>query len=73
MAKLIYGCGLRLSEGLRLRIKDIDLEQSIIIVRSGKGDEDRITVMPERLKDELIHHIASVRLLYDRGSPLDEM
>ena len=66
MARLTYGCGLRLSECTRLRIKDIDLEQNIVIVRSGKGDEDRITVMPERLKDELIHHIASVRLLYDR-------
>lgn len=66
MAMLIYGCGFRLSECLRLRIKDIDLEQGIIVVKSGKGDEDRRTVLPERLKDDLIHHIASARLLYDR-------
>lgn len=66
MAMLTYGCGLRLNECLRLRIKDIDLEQNIIIVRSGKGNEDRRTVLPERLKDGLIHHIALVRSLYDR-------
>lgn len=66
MAMLIYGCGLRLSECLRLRIKDIDLEQNIIIVKSGKGDKDRRTVLPERLKDDLIPYIASVRSLHDQ-------
>jgi integron integrase len=66
MAMLTYGCGLRLSECVRLRIKDIDLEQNIVTVRSGKGDNDRRTVLPERLKDDLIHHITSVRSLYDR-------
>ncbi|MEM2111508.1 MAG: integron integrase [Candidatus Bathyarchaeia archaeon] len=66
MAMLIYGCGLRLNECMSLRIKDVDLEQNIVIVRSGKGDEDRRTVLPERLKDELIHHITSVRQLYDK-------
>lgn len=65
MAMLIYGCGLRLVECLRLRIKDLDLEQSIVLVRSGKGDEDRRTVLPERLKDDLIHHLDSIRTLYD--------
>jgi integron integrase len=66
MAMLTYGCGLRLNECFSLRIKDVDLEQNIVIVRSGKGDEDRRTVLPERLKDGLIHHIALVRSLYDR-------
>ena len=65
MAMLIYGCGLRLQEGLMLRIKDIDLEQNTVIVRSGKGDKDRITVLPEVLKDDLIRHIPEVRALYD--------
>jgi integron integrase len=65
MAMLIYGCGLRLSECLQLRIKDIDLEQNIVIVRGGKGDEDRRTVLPERLNDDLIQHCLSVRTLYD--------
>jgi len=44
MAMLIYGCGLRLQECLGLRIKDIDLEQNLIMIRAGKGDKDRRTV-----------------------------
>lgn len=66
MAMLIYGCGLRLQECLRLRIKDIDLEQNVVIIRSGKEDKDRRTVLPEVLKDDLIRHIGEVRSLYDR-------
>lgn len=71
MAMLIYGCGLRLHECLRLRIKDIDLEQNTVIVRSGKGDQDRCTVLPETLKDDLIRHIAEVRSLYDQDRKQD--
>jgi len=66
MAMLTYGCGLRLHECLRLRIKDVDLEQNIVIVRSGKGDKDRRTVLPESLKDDLIRHMAEVRSFYDQ-------
>ncbi len=65
MAMLIYGCGLRLSECVRLRVKDIDLEQNILIVREAKGDKDRRTVLPETLKDNLIEHLASVRKFYE--------
>jgi len=50
MAMLIYGCGLRLQECLQLRLKDIDIEQNMVVVRSGKGDKDRRTVLPEVLK-----------------------
>lgn len=66
MAKLIYGCGLRLNECLSLRIKDVDIEQGILIVRSGKGDKDRRTVLPESLKNDLIAHISDVKTLYDQ-------
>ncbi len=66
MAMLIYGCGLRLQECLSLRIKDIDLEQNMVIVRAGKGDKDRRTMLPEMLKEDLIHHISEVRALYDQ-------
>ncbi|MEA1958136.1 MAG: integron integrase [Chloroflexota bacterium] len=66
MAMLTYGCGLRLNECLELRIKDIDLEQNVILVRSGKGNKDRLTVLPESLRDTLIHHIADVKAIYDR-------
>jgi integron integrase len=66
MAQMIYGCGLRLNEALTLRIKDLDFERNIVILRSGKGDKDRGTVLPESLKDALIEHIGSARSLYDQ-------
>jgi integron integrase len=66
MTMLTYGCGLRLKECLMLRIKDVNLEQNILMVRSGKGDQDRRTVLPETLKDDLIRHIGEVRVLYDQ-------
>jgi len=66
MAMLIYGCGLRLQECLRLRIKDVDLEQNMVIVRSGKGDKDRRTVLPESLKDEITRHSAAVKSVYEK-------
>lgn len=47
--RLLYGTGLRLMEGLRLRVKDLDIPQRLVIVRGGKGDKDRVTVLPERL------------------------
>lgn len=65
MAMLIYGCGLRIHECLNLRIKDVDIEQGILVVRAGKGDKDRRTVLPESLKDELVRHIAEARSIYD--------
>lgn len=51
MAKLLYGSGLRLMECLRLRVKDIDLDQRMIVVRDGKGEKDRVTMLPESLID----------------------
>ena len=72
MAKVIYGCGLRLTECLSLRIKDVDVEQAIVLVRTGKGHKNRRTVLPETLKDALIARLATVRTLYDqdRGEKL---
>lgn len=66
IAMLTYGCGLRIAECISLRIKDVDLEQSIVIVRAGKGDKDRRTVLPDRIKDDLIKHIESVRQIYEK-------
>ena len=56
MAKLIYGCGLRVMECIRLRVKDIDFEMNQIVVRDGKGKKDRITVLPDGIKSSLIEH-----------------
>ena len=53
MAQLLYGCGLRLQECVRLRIKDIDFQRSQIIVRDGKGRKDRVTVLPQSLEEHL--------------------
>lgn len=53
VARLLYGTGMRLLEGCRLRIKDVDLERRIIVVRDGKGAKDRVTVLPGSLVDEL--------------------
>jgi integron integrase len=49
MATLLYGTGMRLMEGLRLRVKDIEFERREIVVRDGKGAKDRVTVLPENL------------------------
>ncbi|MFM8278162.1 MAG: phage integrase N-terminal SAM-like domain-containing protein, partial [Cyanobium sp.] len=61
VAQLLYGGGLRLMEALRLRIKDVDLEQCCITVRCGKGDKDRRTVMPSSLVDPLKRHMKEVQ------------
>lgn len=53
MAELLYGSGLRVSECATLRVKDIDLDAGTILVRSGKGNKDRITVLPEFCKKSL--------------------
>jgi integron integrase len=65
MAQLTYGCGLRLAECLNLRIHDIDMERGIVTVRSGKGDKDRTTIFPDKLKDDMIAHLATIRNLHD--------
>ncbi len=53
MAGLLYGAGLRLMECVRLRVKDVDFDQHHIIVRSGKGNKDRVTILPDRLVSDL--------------------
>jgi integron integrase len=66
MAKLLYGGGLRLMECLRLRVKDLDFAQHQIIVRDGKGMEDRVTMLPESLIIPLQEHLSHVKRLYAR-------
>jgi len=66
MAMLTYGCGLRLAECLSLRVQDIDIQRGIVTVRSGKGDKDRTTVLPDKLKDDLLGHLQKTRVLHDQ-------
>ncbi len=64
LAALLYGCGLRLLEGLRLRVKDVDFGRNEITVRNGKGGKDRRTVLPMRLRDGLRAQLDAVRVLH---------
>ena len=64
VAKLLYGTGMRLMEALRLRVQDIDFEQFQIIVRSGKGNKDRVTTLPEALVEPLKKQIAHARIIH---------
>ncbi len=57
--KFLYGTGLRLMEALRLRVKDVDFERNQIIVHGGKGDKDRVTMLPETLKGGVVGAFAS--------------
>jgi integron integrase len=65
MAGLLYGSGLRLTECLRLRVKDLDFDHRQILVRDGKGQKDRLTVMPDRHRTRLESHLQRVRQLFD--------
>ena len=61
LAKLLYGAGLRVKEGLRLRVKDIDFAQSQLIIRDAKGNRDRITVLPQSIAPQLKAHLIQVK------------
>jgi integron integrase len=66
IASLLYGSGLRLSEGLALRVKDVVLERGELIVRYGKGGKDRVTMLPGTLVTALRTHLARLRSWYDQ-------
>jgi integron integrase len=66
IALLLYGAGLRLLEALRLRVKDIDLEMNQITVRDGKGQKDRITMLPATANALLVEHLKQVRRIHQQ-------
>ena len=66
VAHLLYGSGLRLLESLRLRVKDLDFARGELIVREGKGNKDRVTMLPEILQPDLRHHLEKVRRLHEK-------
>ena len=65
MGDLLYGTGMRVMELLRLRVKDLDFEKTTITIRQGKGDKDRITMMPEIIIQKLREHLERVKLLHE--------
>jgi integron integrase len=66
MAVLLYGAGLRLLECARLRVKDVDFAASQIVVRSGKGDRDRVTLLPDIARAALQAHLERARAQHER-------
>lgn len=65
VATLLYGSGLRLMEALRLRVKDLDVSRNEILVRDGKGQKDRVTMLPAALKPALAAYLRTVRARHD--------
>jgi integron integrase len=63
-ARLQYGAGLRLSELVRLRVQDVDLERGTVTVRRGKGDKDRVTVLPNSVRKDLAAQVERARELW---------
>lgn len=63
--KLLYGTGMRIKECLRLRVKDVDIERNQVTIREGKGNKDRITMLPASLADELRTHLIERRRIHD--------
>jgi integron integrase len=66
MAYLLYGSGLRLLECCRLRVQDVDFDANQIVVRAGKGDKDRLTMLPTAVKPNLISHLGVVLVQHRR-------
>lgn len=66
MIELLYGSGLRLQECLNLRVKDLDFSLHTLTVRQGKGDKDRVTLLPQSLTEALQRQIAKVLAIHPR-------
>lgn len=64
-AELLYGTGLRITEGLQLRVKDVDFDHRAIIVREGKGGKDRMVMLPETLQEPLRQQLRRSHALWD--------
>lgn len=64
IARLLYGTGMRLNEGLSLRVKDVDFDRHVVVVRSGKGDKDQVVMLPHSLAASLHEQLAASRALW---------
>ena len=64
LARLLYGTGMRISEGLQLRVKDVDIAHRALVVREGKGGKDRVVMLPDALVAELRDQLGAARQLW---------
>ena len=64
LAQLLYGTGMRIMEGIRLRVKDVDFERQVLVVREGKGFKDRVVMLPVSLAPALREQLARARVLW---------
>lgn len=65
IVRLLYGTGMRLMEGVRLRVKDVDFNRREVVIRDGKGGKDRVTMLPESLSEPLRTHLALRRKVFE--------
>lgn len=65
VAMLLYGCGLRINEAVRLRVMDVDFDRETVMVRGGKGNKDRATVLPKSVVEPLKAHLVFVKRQHD--------
>jgi integron integrase len=65
LARLLYGTGMRLMEGLRLRIKDVDFDRHAIVVREAKGNKDRVVMLPRSLAPQLRSQLLASRAIWE--------
>ncbi|MDQ6958606.1 MAG: integron integrase [Mariprofundaceae bacterium] len=66
MARVMYGGGLRLKELLRLRVQDVDFDNGYLLIRAGKGDKDRTTLLAESVREDLQAHLQKVRRVFEQ-------
>lgn len=66
LAKLLYGTGMRLMEGLRLRIKDVDFDRQVLVVREAKGGKGRVVMLPRSLHEVLKAQVGQARAIWVR-------
>lgn len=66
LARLLYGTGMRLMEGIRLRIKDVDFDRKVIVVRQAKGNKDRVVMLPHSLLDTLRQQLLHARAVWEK-------
>lgn len=67
IASVLYGAGLRLFEGQRLRVKDVDFENGLLVIRAGKGDKDRHAVLPQKLYRPLFDHLNELKANWQKA------